>query len=54
VHDHGGQAQRLAEWTRGADPTELVAVPIDVGKHTAMALVCDFASELLVRPFGLG
>jgi transposase len=52
VHVHGAQAQRLAEQTRGADPTELVAVPIDVGKHTAMALVCDFAGELLVRPFG--
>jgi hypothetical protein len=51
VHVHGAQAQQLAELTRGVDPVELVAVPIDVGKHAAMALVCDFTGELLARPF---
>jgi transposase len=51
VHVHGVQAQRLAAVTDGADPHELIAVAIDVGKHSAMALVCDFAGELLARPF---
>ena len=35
----------FAQATRGVDPAELVAV--DVGKHAAMALVCDFGGELL-------
>lgn len=30
---------------------DLVAVPIDVGKHTAMAKVVDFTGAELVRPF---
>lgn len=30
---------------------DLVAVPIDVGKHTAMAKVVDFTGTTLVRPF---
>jgi hypothetical protein len=51
VHVHGAQAQQLAQATRGVDPDELVAVPVDVGKHAAMALVCDFTGELLARPF---
>ena len=38
VQVHGAQAQQLAQATRGVDPAELV-VPIDVGKHAAMALV---------------
>jgi hypothetical protein len=51
VHVHGAQVQRLAAPTRGLPPEQLLAVPIDVGKHQAMALVCDFTGELLVRPF---
>ena len=51
VHVHGAQAQQLAEPTRGVDPAELVAAPVEVGKHTVMALVCDFTGELLARPF---
>jgi transposase len=51
VHVHGAQAQQLAQATRGVDPAELVAVAVDVGKHAAMALVCDFTGELLARPF---
>ena len=46
VHVHGAQAQRLVAQTRGILPDQLVAVPIDVGKHTAMALICDFTGEL--------
>jgi hypothetical protein len=46
VHVHGAQAQQLAQAARGVDPAELVAVPVDVGKHAAMALVCDFTGEL--------
>lgn len=30
---------------------DLVAVPIDVGKHSAMASVVDFTGALLVKPF---
>ena len=30
---------------------DLVAVPIDVGKHTAMASVLDFTGAVLVKPF---
>lgn len=51
VHVDGAQAQQLAQPTRGVDPAELVAVPVDVGKRAAMALVCDFTGELLARPF---
>jgi transposase len=51
VHVHGAQAQQLAQATRGVDPAELVAIPVDVGKRAAMALVCDFTGELLTRPF---
>lgn len=36
---------------KGADPGRLLAVPIDVGKYTAAALVCDFWGEIVARPF---
>jgi transposase len=36
---------------RGADPGELLAVPIDVGKHSAAAMVCDFWGEIICPPF---
>jgi transposase len=36
---------------RGADPSRLLAVPIDVGKHSAAALVCDFWGEIVAPPF---
>jgi hypothetical protein len=51
VHVHGRRAQQLAVATRGLDPGELVAVPVDVGKRHAAALVCEVAGELLARPF---
>ena len=51
VHVHGVQVQRLVAQTRGVPLEQLLVVPIDVGKHQAMALVGDFTGELLVRPF---
>jgi transposase len=36
---------------KGADPGRLLAVPIDVGKHSAAALVCDFWGEIVAPPF---
>lgn len=51
VHAHGLRAQRLAEYTRGIPPEQLIAVAIDVGKNTAMAMACDFAWQVLVAPF---
>jgi transposase len=51
VHVHGAQVQQLVAQTRGVPPERLVAVPVDVGKLTAAALVCDFTGELLERQF---
>src|ERR671919_1702727 len=36
---------------KGADPGQLLAVPIDVGKHSAAAMVCDFWGEIVAPPF---
>jgi transposase len=36
---------------KGADPGQLLAVPIDVGKHSAAVMVCDFWGEMVVPPF---
>jgi hypothetical protein len=36
---------------KGADPGSLLAVPIDVGKNSAAALVCDFWGEIVAPPF---
>jgi transposase len=36
---------------KGADPGQLLAVPIDVGKTSAAALVCDFWGEIIAPPF---
>jgi transposase len=43
--------QQFVDRIRGVDRERLLAVPIDVGKHSAMALVCDFWGELVVAPF---
>jgi transposase len=51
VHVHGAQVQQLVAQTRGLAPERLVAVPIDVGKGSAAALVCDFTGELLAGRF---
>ena len=37
---------------KGADPGQLLAVPIDVGKRSAAALVCDFWGEIIATPVG--
>ncbi len=48
----GGDLQeRFVERVRGADPTRLLAVPIDVGKASAAAMVCDFWGEVVTPPF---
>jgi transposase len=38
-------------WDSRAGPGRAARGPIDVGKRQAAALVCDFAGELLARPF---
>jgi transposase len=47
----GGLQERFVQRVRGVDPGRLLAVPIDVGKHEAAALVCDFWAEVVVGPF---
>jgi transposase len=47
----GGLQERFVEQVRGVDPGRLLAVPIDVGKHDAAALVCDFWGEIVTVPF---
>jgi transposase len=51
VHVHGAQVQQLVAQTRGVPPERLLAVPIDVGKAAAAALVCDFTGEVVARQF---
>jgi transposase len=51
VHVHGAQVQQLVAQTRGVPAEQLLAVPVDVGKAAAMALVCDFTGEVLARQF---
>jgi transposase len=47
----GGDLQRrFVEQVRGIDRERLLAVPIDVGKASAAALVCDFWGELVGEP----
>ncbi len=47
----GSLQQAFVERIRGVDRERLLAVPIDVGKRSAAALVCDFYGELVVAPF---
>lgn len=48
----GGVRQaRFVERIREAERDRLLAVPIDVGKHTAAAMVCDFWGEIVAAPF---
>ena len=52
VHVHGPRAQVQADPIRQVSGLgELIAVPVDVGKSSAMALVADFAGQQLVAPF---
>jgi transposase len=47
----GGLHRAFVERVRGVDPERLLAVPIDVGKRTAAAVVCDFFGQIVVAPF---
>jgi len=47
----GALQEQFTERVRGVDPGRLLAVPIDVGKHSAAAMVCDFYGEVLTEPF---
>lgn len=47
----GGLQERFVERVRGVDPGHLLAVPIDVGKYEAAAMVCDFWGEVVAGPF---
>jgi len=48
----GGDLQeRFVERIRGVDAARLLAVPIDVGKASAAAMVCDFWGEVVTPPF---
>lgn len=51
VHVHGVRAQDLSSRTAGVGLDRLVAVPVDVGKSAAMAMVCDFTGRRLAAPF---
>jgi transposase len=47
----GGEVQqRFVERVRDIDRDRLLAVPVDVGKRSAAALVCDFWGELVADP----
>lgn len=46
--------EQLSSRTGGVRLEDLVAVPIDVGKHTAMAKVIDFTGSELAKPFEFG
>jgi transposase len=48
----GGELQeRYMARVRGVDPRQCLAVPIDVGKWSAMVLVADHHGEVVVAPF---
>ena len=44
------QARFMAR-IRGVDPQRCLAIPVDVGKVTAVALVADHYGEIIVAPF---
>ncbi len=47
----GDLRERFVDRVKDADPGRLLAVPIDVGKRSAAAMVCDFWGEVVVPPF---
>lgn len=47
----GGLRQELVTRIKDADPGRLLAVPIDVARHSAAAMVCDFWGEVIAPPF---
>src|SRR5680860_1591259 len=51
MHMQGVRAQELTSRSLGVALDRLVAVPVDVGKSTAMAMVVDFSGRRLAAPF---
>lgn len=47
----GAEQGRFVERIRNAEKERLLAAPIDVGKRTAAAMVCDFWGEIVTAPF---
>ena len=47
----GVQQARFVERVKDAERDRLLVAPIDVGKHTAAAMVCDFWGEIIAPPF---
>lgn len=47
----GVQHARFVDKIREADRDRILVAPIDVGKHSAAAMVCDFWGEVVVPPF---
>lgn len=54
VHVHGSDLSERAAWIRRVRPGRRLLVPVDVGKHEAMALVADGDGRRLVAPFTFG
>lgn len=51
VHVHGRDVAARVATIEKIEPLKRLLVPIDVGKHDAMALVADATGERLVAPF---
>lgn len=51
MHMHGVRALELSARSVGVALDRLVAVPVDVGKSSAMAMVVDFSGRRLAAPF---
>jgi transposase len=51
MHMHGAAAQELTSRSVGVALDRLVAVPVDVGKSTAMGMGVDFSGRRLAAPF---
>jgi transposase len=47
----GAEQARFVERIRDVERDRLLVAPIDVGKHTAAAMVCDFWGEIIAAPF---
>lgn len=51
VHVHGVRVQQLSARSASVALESLVAVPVDVGKASGSAMVCDFTGQVRVAPF---
>ena len=51
VHVHGRRVQQSVEPLRRIPPEQVIAVAVDAGKASAVALVADFTGERLCPPF---